>query len=57
MELKFDNSLEELLKDDKPRTNDEFLEHLKFSDNDISINDIKIYKQPLFNKGKIKCMI
>lgn len=44
----FDNSLEELLKDNTPRTIEEFKEHIKFHDNDYSINDVKMFRQPLF---------
>lgn len=49
----FDNSLEELLKDDTPRTNEEFQEHLKFHDDDYDINEIKMYRQKLINTDKL----
>lgn len=47
----FDNSLEELLKDNTPRTNEEFKEHLKIDDSgEIDINDVKMVRQPLFKE-------
>ena len=49
----FDNSLEELLNDNTPRTNEEFKEHLKFHDNDYNINEIKMYRQKLTDTDKL----
>lgn len=51
----FDNSMEMLLKDNITRTNEEFKEHLKIDDSgEISINEVKMIRQPLLNNKESK---